>query len=204
MRIAVALLTLVWLPCASAGWDAARVQDWFASLDSFQAQFTQRVVDSDGVLVQSSEGEVWIKRPGRFRWNYRKPFEQQVVADGKRLWTYDPDLEQATVKSIDEVLSVTPAVLLSGLKPFREMVAVEPLDSGDGGAAFRLQPRESGDEVRGLEVTFLGDRLVSIRLHDSFGNTTEIRFSESRVNGPVADALFSMELPAGTDILGAE
>ncbi|HHO68751.1 MAG TPA: outer membrane lipoprotein chaperone LolA, partial [Gammaproteobacteria bacterium] len=128
------LLALASLSAAAAGWDAGRVSDWFSHLDSFHARFSQRVTDADGNPVQTSEGEVWIKRPGRFRWNYERPFEQQVVADGRHLWTYDPELEQATVKPIGEVLGVTPAALLSGVQPFAEMVTV-----GDG--------ERQGDEV---------------------------------------------------------
>lgn len=197
----LAWLLLLPVPVAGAGWDAAKVEAYFTGLESFHAQFTQRVVDSEGVVVQSASGEVWIKRPGRFRWNYAAPFEQQVVADGKRLWTYDPELEQATVKPVTEVLSITPAVLLSGLRPFKEMVTVQALGRDD---TFRLLPVDPQESVQGLRVSFAGDQLASIHLKDSFGNTTDIRFSDPQLNRPVADSVFRVELPDNTDLLGAE
>ena len=198
------LLALASLSAAAAGWDAGRVSDWFSHLDSFHARFSQRVTDADGKPVQTSEGEVWIKRPGRFRWNYERPFEQQVVADGRHLWTYDPELEQATVKPIGDVLGVTPAALLSGVQPFAEMVTVGGGERQGDEVLFRLRPRQPGDEVSGLQVGFRGDSLVLIRLHDSFGNTTEIRFSDEQVNVPIDAARFRVELPEDTDILGVE
>jgi outer membrane lipoprotein carrier protein len=70
-------------------WANDLVADYFAGLNSFHSQFIQTVIDSEGQQVQRSEGEVWIQRPGRFRWDYRKPYRQLIVADGKRMWTYD-------------------------------------------------------------------------------------------------------------------
>ena len=97
--------------------------EYFAGLDTFQSQFIQTVIDSDGQQVQRSEGTVWIRKPGRFRWDYRTPYRQLIVADGKRLWTYDEDLEQATVKPVDEALSSTPAMLLSGFRPLSDVMS---------------------------------------------------------------------------------
>ena len=77
------------------------VSDYFSGLETIQADFVQTVVDSGGETVQDSQGHVWMQRPGRFRWDYRTPYHQLIVADGKRLWTYDEDLEQATVKDLD-------------------------------------------------------------------------------------------------------
>ena len=79
------------------------VYRYFSELKSFQAHFSQLVQDGKGETMQQSEGEVWIAKPGRFRWNYKTPFEQQIVATGTELWTYDPDLEQATVKPFNSL-----------------------------------------------------------------------------------------------------
>ena len=92
---ALAMKTLVHLLC-SALWLAAcanqrvfaddLVTDYFSGLDTFQSQFIQTVIDSDGQQIQRSEGTVWIRKPGRFRWDYQTPYRQLIVADGKQLW----------------------------------------------------------------------------------------------------------------------
>lgn len=181
-----------------------QVYRYFSSLDTFHARFTQQVEDSDGHPVQASEGEVWIKRPGRFRWNYKAPYTQEVVANGVELWTYDPELEQATVKPIDQVLSVTPAMLLSGVRDLHEIATIRPLGVYQEKHWYQVLPLQDEDTVDQVQLAFNDRQLSAIRVSDSFGNTTTIEFSAQQKNAVVAEHLFSIELPAGTDILGAE
>ena len=46
---------------------------------------------------KTSTGTFEFQRPNRFRFDYRKPFEQTIVADGQTLWLYDVDLNQVTL-----------------------------------------------------------------------------------------------------------
>lgn len=178
------------------------VSDYFADLESVQGDFSQTVVDSAGETVQDSQGQVWIQRPGRFRWDYRTPYHQLIVADGKRLWTYDEDLEQATVKKLDAALSSTPAVLLSGYRPLSEVVTWEPEPGNDAYSWFRLRPRESDASVETVRLGFDGKVLALIEVVDGFGNHTRIRFSNLRRNEKLDSSLFNLQLPEGTDIIG--
>jgi outer membrane lipoprotein carrier protein len=199
-RSVVVLLALTGL--FSSPGRADLVSDYFADLDSVQGDFSQTVVDSAGETVQDSQGQVWIQRPGRFRWDYRTPYHQLIVADGKRLWTYDEDLEQATVKDLDAALSSTPAVLLSGYRPLSEVVTWEPEPGNDAYSWFRLRPRESDTSVETVRLGFEGKALALIEVVDGFGNHTRIRFSNLRRNQKLDDSLFSLKLPEGTDVIG--
>jgi outer membrane lipoprotein carrier protein len=178
------------------------VTDFFAGLDTFQSQFIQTVVDSDGQQVQRSEGTVWIRKPGRFRWDYRTPYRQLIVADGKQLWTYDEDLEQATVKPVDEALSSTPAMLLSGFRPLSDVMNWRQADSEDGERWFDLDPKQPDSAVEKVRIGFENDQLSIIEVTDGFGNHTRIQFSQIRRNQSIDEALFTLELPADTDIIG--
>jgi len=178
------------------------LEAYFADLQTFQADFEQSVVDSNGEQVQHSRGKVWIQKPGRFRWDYRTPYRQLIVADGKRLWTWDEDLEQATVKPVDDALSSTPAMLLSGLRPLAEVMQWKPLQRKDGRRWYSLSPRQSDSAVEQVRLAFVADQLSVIEVNDSFGNQTRIIFSAVQRNRKLAPALFELKLPAGTDIIG--
>jgi outer membrane lipoprotein carrier protein len=180
------------------------VYQYFSTLDSFHANFTQTVKDSDGEDIQQSEGEVWIQRPGKFRWNYLSPYKQEVVANGVELWTYDPELEQATVKPIDQVLSVTPAMLLSGARKLHEIATIHSKGVYQGQNWYQVLPLEIDETVDQVQLAFVDKQLFAIRVNDSFGNTTTIKFSNQKKNKMLPGNLFSIELPAGTDILGAD
>src|SRR5687768_14553364 len=99
---------------ANAADGKQRAEQFLEGLEGLQAQFTQKLTDSSGQVTDESRGTLAIKRPNRFRWDYRDPYEQVIVSDGTRVWMYDSDLDQVTVRKLDTALSSTPAMLLSG------------------------------------------------------------------------------------------
>jgi outer membrane lipoprotein carrier protein len=209
--ISLPMKTLVHLFC-SALWLAACVNqrvfaddlvaDYFSGLETFQAGFIQTVIDSDGERLQHSEGTVWIEKPGRFRWDYQTPYRQLIVADGKRLWTYDEDLEQATVKLVDETLSSTPAMLLSGFRPLSDVMTWRQTDTENGERWFSLDPKQPDSAVEKVRIGFENDQLSIIEVTDGFDNHTRIQFLQIKRNQPIDPGLFKLELPPDTDIIG--
>ncbi|HFD79435.1 MAG TPA: outer membrane lipoprotein chaperone LolA [Gammaproteobacteria bacterium] len=191
------------LLAASAAVAGDPLTDYFSTLETFHADFDQRVTDANGEEVQSSRGEVWIQRPGRFRWDYRTPYRQLIVADGRNLWTWDEDLEQASVRPLDEALGSTPAMLLSAYRPLAELMRWQRIDRGDGRQWYRLEPRQPDSSVQQLEIALRDGRLETIEVVDGFGNHTRIRFRNGQRNRSLDAGLFRLELPPGTDIIGA-
>lgn len=201
----VILLLLLSLSIVGGPVFADPIDDYFSTLDNFKADFSQTVVDSSGEQIQDSSGQVWIKRPGQFRWAYQSPYSQLIVADGKQLWTYDADLEQATVTTIDETLSSTPAMLLSGFRPLSEVMSWVKDPDNDGYRWYRMTPKEDDAAVEHVRIGF--DKqggLALIEVQDDFGNHTRIRFSNIDRDSKLDASLFGLDLPAGTDIIGAE
>lgn len=196
------VLLLAALPCLSAYAGALPdyAQRFFRGLATLQGDFDQQVVDANQQPVQQSQGHMWIKRPGRFRWDYHKPYEQQLVADGRKVWSWDADLEQATVQPASEVITSTPAMLLSGTEPIDQVFTSEELD----GHTVLLKPRKKDSNVTDLRLVFAGDKLTEIIAHDTFGNTTTFHFSHLKRNAPVADDTFHFVPPPGADVIGAD
>jgi outer membrane lipoprotein carrier protein len=182
---------------AHAEQPTAALRAFFAGLETLQADFEQQVVDEDGRLQQSSQGHMWIMRPGRFRWDYEQPYRQQIVADGTRFWSYDEDLEQVTVQAAGEVLTATPAMLLSGEQPLEQVFNLE-----DAGDSVRLLPKTDDSNITALNLYLEDGVLRQIRAQDSFGNTTTFRFSKLERNPPLPEDLFVFVPPAGADVVG--
>jgi len=176
----------------------AYVDRFFMGLSTLQADFDQQVVDANDKTVQSSRGHMWIMRPGRFRWDYLTPYKQLLVADGERIWSYDEDLEQVTVQPASEVLTATPAMLLSGSKPLGEVFTFEEL------AANRvlLKPRSDDSNITTLTLAFAQGQLSELVAHDAFGNTTTFSFSNMVRNPHLQQDIFHFQVPAGADVVG--
>lgn len=101
--VAIALLLMAGYPVHAAkatksGADS--LHRFFTEVNSFNARFKQVVLDERHNPIQESSGMLWIERPNKFRWDYEKPYQQQIVADGKRLWVYDVGLQQVTVRTL--------------------------------------------------------------------------------------------------------
>jgi outer membrane lipoprotein carrier protein len=191
-------LMLLGLSAAQAA-PPAYFTDFFRDLKTLQANFDQQVLDGNRQLIQSSKGRMWIQRPGRFRWDYESPYRQQLIADGKHLWSYDESLEQVTVQPASEVLTSTPAMLLSGDRPPETLFSIEP---GSSERQVVLIPNNDDSNVTRLTVHFTGSLLTRIDAEDSFGNTTQFSFTDVQRNPPLDDSLFSFTPPDGTDVIG--
>ncbi|MHB1238458.1 MAG: outer membrane lipoprotein chaperone LolA, partial [Gallionella sp.] len=100
-------------PLAAHAGAIEKLKTFIATTHSAQADFTQEVLDQDGKRIQSASGTMQFVRPGKFRWTYRKPYEQLIVGDGTKFWLYDADLNQVTVRKLDAALGSSPAALLS-------------------------------------------------------------------------------------------
>ncbi len=190
-------LLLLLSTAAHAGTQTEALRSFFAGLETLQADFKQQVVNENGQLQQSSQGHMWIMRPGRFRWDYEKPYHQQIVADGTRLWSYDEDLEQVTVQAASDVLTATPAMLLSGEQPLEQVFTLQ-----DEAGSVRLLPRSGDSNITALNLYLEDGTLRQIRAQDSFGNTTTFSFSRLERNPPLPADLFIFVPPAGADVVG--
>lgn len=178
------------------------VQDFFNELYTLQADFDQQVVDSEHNVQQSSQGHMWIKRPGRFRWDYKTPYRQQIVADGERLWSYDEDLEQVTVQRVSEVLTSTPAMLLSGDQPLEDVFVIEELAPVNTARQVLLTPKSADSNVTAITLQFDGGTLLSIQALDTFGNTTTFSFTSLERNRELVPDIFHFTPPANADVVG--
>ncbi|MCV4784314.1 outer membrane lipoprotein carrier protein LolA, partial [Escherichia coli] len=89
----------------------------------------------------TSHGRFEFVRPNRFRFEYAKPFEQVIVADGQKVWLYDTDLNQVTVRPMNQALGATPAALLAGGSLDKDF-ALKPLPDRDGLQWAEAQPRQ--------------------------------------------------------------
>lgn len=177
------------------------LRTFLAETVTLEAHFSQVLLEADSDRAQVSEGTFYLHRPQRFRWDYTRPAPQLVVADGEHLWLFDPDLEQATVRRLDDGLSSTPAMLLSGDGNFDDSFRVGAAYHEDGFDWVELAPISAAADFAGVRVGFENGRLASMELIDALGQTTVIRFSDVQVNIPLDPALFQFTPPPGVDVI---
>lgn len=165
------------------------------------ARFSQLSLDGSGTQLQETSGELALKRPGLFRWHTDEPMEQLLVSDGKQVWLYDPDLEQVTIQSLDQRLTHTPALLLSGdVSQIRENFEIT-FKEGGSVVDFILKPKSKDTLFDSLRLSFRNGVLNDMQLIDSIGQRTNILFMSVKMNEPLDDKQFSFEIPEGADVI---
>ena len=182
----------------------ALLRAFLAETVTLEADFSQVLLEADSDRTRVSEGRFYLHRPQRFRWDYESPAPQLVVADGEHLWLYDPDLEQVTVRRLDESLSSTPAMLLSGQGSLEDSFEMGAAYREDGVDWVELAPRGEATDFSGVRVGFRDGVLASMELIDALGQVTVINFSGVVVNEPLDPALFVFIPPPGADVLRDE
>lgn len=126
-----------------------------------------------------------------------------VVSDGTSLWMYDVDLEQVTVRAVDEQLSGTPAMLLSGTSSLDENFRIVETYEQAGLAWVELAPLETSPEFESLRVGLEGDVVACIEVVDSLGQLSRLEFTDFLRDPPLDDSLFRFEPPEGVDVIGS-
>ena len=178
-----------------------RMKEYFQNIQSAQANFHQVVTDKQGQKTQEVTGSMRLQKPNKFRWDYNKPYVQQIVGDGEKIWLFDPELNQVTVRSFAKAASSSPAALLAGGKDIERSFAIKDTSrKGDLEWVMAIpKVRETGFER--LFLGFKGDELMEMELHDSFGNRTAIEFSDVQRNPKLPADTFKFVPPHGADVL---
>ncbi len=179
---------------------------------SGRAQFTQVVTSvpkaGQPARQRTSSGTLEFQRPGRFRFTYKKPFEQTLVADGQTLWLHDPDLQQVTARAQAQGLGTTPLALiisstdLSGLQKDFQLQS-EP--ARDGLQWVKATPRRADGQMQyalaGLRAGERGPELVVLEVLDALGQRSVLTFNGFEVNPVLRADAFQFQPPAGTDVI---
>jgi outer membrane lipoprotein carrier protein len=185
-----------------AGEGRKLLDSYLANLSTLEAKFQQTLVDENGIVLEESNGRVYLQRPGKFRWDYEAPYEQTIVADGAKVWIYDKDLEQVTVKPLMAAIGNTPALLLGGDVDIDAEFKITDQGETQGLTWLVLAPKETEDkQFSDIRLGFEGAALRRMELVDSFTQTTRIQFIDEERNAGIDASLFVFEPPAGVDVL---
>jgi len=178
------------------------LDNFLAKTQTLEASFQQTLRTHDGEVLQQTEGKFYLNRPGQFRWNYKLPYEQEIVSDGERVWIYDVDLQQVTVQRQDVSLPSSPMALLQDSSKLYESFKVVPLDERDGVYRLKLESKTSASDFSEIVVGLDKNGLRFMQLHDQFEQVTDIVFSNIATNPELSNELFKFVPPEGVDVFG--
>ena len=174
---------------------------------SGRATFTQVVTsptkEGQVAKTKTSSGSFEFLRPNRFKFLYKKPFEQSIVADGQTLWLYDVDLNQVTSRPLAQSLNGTPAAVIAAAADLKGLEAdfkLTALPEKAGLQWVQATPKNKDGQLQSISVGFKASELAVLEILDSFGQRSVMTFNQFEVNPALTAASFQFKPPVGADV----
>jgi outer membrane lipoprotein carrier protein len=203
--------------CLAAAWNACAqetdvqaisraVDAHYNHLKTFKSAFTETYAGPGTSRTES--GTLWLKKPGRMRWEYRQPKEKLFLADSHNAYFYVPGDRQARripINKIDDMRSPL-RYLLGKTRLEKELdalsLAPDVAPGQPGNKVLRGVPKEMRDRVSDVLLEITPERqIVRIVIHGIDGTTTDFRFTQLEENIPVQDSFFRLQLPPGVAVI---
>ena len=197
------------LPLAAGAADvselAKKVDEHYNHLRTLRCEFTETYGGAG--MDRQEAGALWLKKPGKMRWDYRSPREKLFLSDGKYAWFYIPadrQVRRSAVRKLEDLRSPL-AFLLGKTKLQKELDGLSfapDAPAASGNVVLRGIPKAMADRVNEveLEVTPEG-KIVRIRMEEIDGSITEFRFRKQQENVAVEDSLFRFTPPPGVEVI---
>jgi outer membrane lipoprotein carrier protein len=188
------------------------LENFVKSVKTGSSEFTQTVTSparagdegNAAARVKKSSGSFAFERPGKFKFHYKKPFEQLILADGTHLWIYDADLNQASQRPQASTLAQTPAALIASaadLSDLRKQFNLESAPNQDGLGWVKATPKAADSSLQSIRIGFQGERLQQLDITDSFGQRSVIQFIDLKTNTLLPQNSLKFTLPQGTELI---
>ncbi|MDO9402673.1 MAG: outer membrane lipoprotein chaperone LolA [Polaromonas sp.] len=197
---------------AQSGAGLESLENFVKNTRSGRAVFTQTVTspakDGQATKTKTSTGTFEFLRPNRFKFIYKKPFEQSIVSDGQTLWLHDVDLNQVTSRKLAQVLNGTPAAVIAAAADLKGLQADFNLSAQperEGLQWVQAVPKSKDGQLQSIAVGFKstdkGSELSKLEILDSFGQKSVMSFNQVEVNPSLAPTSFQFTPPAGADVI---
>ena len=214
MKTKKLIVVLSWPLVAASSWadGLQRLEDFVRTVSSGRADFTQVVTaparEGQSARTKTSSGTFEFSRPNRFRFVYRKPFDQTIVADGQTLWLFDADLNQVTARKQAQALGATPAALIAAapdLRLVQEEFSLQSAPNKDGLEWVVATPKTKDGQLQNVRVGFRAGSvtatLAALEILDNFGQRSMLTFGHVEVNPSLPAGTFVFKPPPGADLI---
>jgi outer membrane lipoprotein carrier protein len=195
------LLLCLLAPCVALGATTESLKAFLTSTATAKGRFAQMVLDKNLKKLQESTGTMQFSRPGKFRWEYDKPYVQTIVGDGVKLWVYDKDLNQVTERKLDRALGASPAALLAGSNEIDKSYNLASIGNQEGLDWLEAVPKTKDTAFERIRMGFSKTGLEAMELRDQFGQVTVIKFADVERNAKLAADAFIFVVPKGADVI---
>ena len=177
--------------------------DYLNGIESLEADFQQEIIDQDGVVLETSQGFLKIKKPNKYRWVFFSPIEQEIVSNGDKIWIHDPELEQVVVR---DALDSDPNMLdfiFDDPRVIEKTYSIKPLlEESEVEEKFLLIHLEEASAIFEKAYVSFNNRIIDeVHVITGVDRTLKIRLKEVRKNTEIRAQEFEFVPTKGTDVV---
>lgn len=205
MTMKLTLATLIATLVLSSSAHAAALdqfKSFVADTKAAKGEFTQQQLRKSATskVAPVSSGTFVFARPGKFIWNYQKPYEQLLQADGDQLYIYDKDLNQVTIKKLGNALGSSPAAILFGSNDLDKNFTLSEAGTRDGLEWLNAVPKARDTSFEQISIGLRNGVPEAMELKDNFGQTSVLKFTSFQRNPALGAQQFKFDIPKGADV----
>ena len=195
------LSVLVLAPSLAFAATTEALKGFLTQTTTAKGRFAQMVLDKNLKMLQQSTGTMQFSRPGKFRWEYDKPYEQTIVGDGAKLWVYDKDLNQVIVRKLGNAIGSSPAAILFGSNDLEKNFTLSEAGLRDGIEWLQAIPKTKDTQFEKIGIGLKDGVPVAMELRDGFGQISLLSFARFEKNPTLPANHFRFAMPKGADVL---
>lgn len=167
-----------------------------ALLATYQADFTQTVVDIENTVLQQATGKIVLQQPNYLYWELLEPNESVLLADGTNIWNVDPFLEQVVVYEANSALENNPLTLLTN----PDSNKWQEFEVSYSDSQFIITPLEFNGGIESLRLMFKDDLLVELESQDGQQQKSLLLFNNIKQNNVLPVDTFIFVMPEGYEL----
>ncbi|WP_334119490.1 outer membrane lipoprotein chaperone LolA [Limnobacter sp.] len=188
---------------SSAAWASAQdaLNNFVKNRGFAEGQFSQVVISPSGAVKQKGTGEFTFSRPGRFRWEIKKPYPLLLLSNGTTVVSYDEDMGHATQKPIGNAIDSTPVALLFGSKDVDKLFDLKDEGMKDGKEWLIIKPKDKDNLFDYARIGWKDGLPVSLEIHDALGQVTQLELTNWDFSKQRPASYFDFKAPAGVDLI---
>jgi outer membrane lipoprotein carrier protein len=191
-----------------------QLQARYEKTKDLQADFFQKTRIEGFERPVTSSGKVYIKKPGRLRWDYLDPAIEEIYVNHDDVKIYVPEHKQVLVGKLTQMAaSKAPLEILQGAAKLAESFDIDwttGKERGIGGIRLitlipKTKDQESTRNLQRivLEVFPKTYFIRTVSLHEISGNVATFEFSDLKPNLGLGNEVFEFKTPPDVEVVKA-
>ena len=190
--------------CTAQASAIEQFKNFAANTKTAKGEFVQtqvKMVNGKVQIGKISSGIFKFSRPGKFIWNYLKPYEQVLQADGNNLYMFDKDLNQVTIKTLGNAIASSPAAILFGSGDLEKNFTLKEAGLNQGVEWLEATPKQKDSQFEVIRIGMKAGLPIGMELKDSFGQISSLNLNKFERNPSFGADQFKFVVPTGADVL---